>query len=212
MMVIPENNKKKKDVIGEILREQILAYAKTFKTSWVNLGQSLYSVWQDKLYHAWGYEKFEHYTQEELGIKKELCLKLLKAYGFLEQDEPAYLSEEFSEERDTINVPGYEAINLLRLAKGNKELLKEDYRKIKKDIFEKGKDASVVRKDLAALMKERKIVDVEEERDKRNEAAIKKALNALGIFKRDMETLQLIPEDIVSQANSLISKLEEQIS
>ncbi len=205
-------NKRSKDhIIGDTLREQIADYAKDFKTSWVNLGQSLYAVWQDKHYHAWGYEKFEHYTEKEVGLKKELCLKLLKTYLFLEQDEPAYLSKEFSEKREAINVPSYDAINVLRMAKQKKELLREDYSQLKKSIFDKGKDASVVRRDLTSIMKERKPVDPEEERDKRNEAAIRKLVNSLRSFQKDMQALKLVPENIVKETTDLMAKLESQL-
>jgi hypothetical protein len=50
------------------------------------LGQNLYTAWRDKLYYTWGFEKFEDYTQEELGFKKQLAIKLLKTYFFLEQE------------------------------------------------------------------------------------------------------------------------------
>ena len=208
------NNKRtenKADVTSELLRSQILDYSKKFKTSWVNLGQALCSVWRDKLYYAWGYDRFEYYTEQEVGIPKQMSLKLLKTYFFLESEEPAYLKKEFSETREAVQVPGYEAVNVLRLAKQKKELLRDDYVKLKKDVFDKGKDASLVRKDLVALMKERKPVDPEEERDKRNEAAIRKLYDALNSFKKDMEVLKLIPDNIINEASDLMSKLEGQL-
>jgi len=201
----------KLEAINDSIREEILAYSKDFKTSWLNLGRHLYAVWQDKLYHAWGYDKFEDYTEKELGIKKSLCLKLLKTYLFIEQDEPLYLEKDFGQEREAINVPGYDAMDALRLAKSKKELLAEDYAKLRSDVFDKGVDASVVRKDLASLMKERKPVDPEEERDRRNEAAIKKFINAIELFKKDMESLKLIPDNLVEQAKELKGQLEGQI-
>jgi len=201
----------KADVTSELLRGQILDHSKSFKTSWVNLGQALYSVWRDKLYHVWGYDKFEHYTEREVGLQKQMSLKLLKTYLFLEQEEPSYLGKEFSETREASQVPGYEAVNILRLAKQKKELLRDDYIKLRKDVFDKGKDAAVVRKDLAAIMRERKPIDPEEERDKRNEAAIKKLYNALDSFKKDMEVLKLIPDNIVGEAEELMTKLKEQL-
>ncbi|MCK5013258.1 MAG: hypothetical protein KAS66_05520 [Candidatus Omnitrophica bacterium] len=208
------NNKRtenKADVTSELLRSQILDYSKKFKTSWVNLGQALCSVWRDKLYYAWGYDRFEYYTEQEVGLPKQMSLKLLKTYFFLESEEPAYLKKEFSETREAVQVPGYEAVNVLRLAKQKKELLRDDYVKLKKDVFDKGKDASLVRKDLVALMKERKPVDPEEERDKRNEAAIRKLYDALNSFKKDMEVLKLIPDNIINEASDLMSKLEGQL-
>jgi len=199
------------DVTSELLREQILDYAKKFKTSWIHLGQALYSVWRDKLYYGWGYEKFEYYTEQEIGLPKQLSMKLLKTYSFVEQEEPEYLKREFQESRETVRVPGYEAVNVLRTAKKKKELLKEDYAKLKRAVFDKGRDAAVVRKDLTAMMKERKYVDPDEERDKRNEVSIRKLYNALDSFKRDMEVLKLIPDDILSEAEELMTKLEAQL-
>ncbi|OGX32045.1 MAG: hypothetical protein A2787_03310 [Omnitrophica WOR_2 bacterium RIFCSPHIGHO2_01_FULL_48_9] len=207
-----KKQKKIPDVLSDTLREQLLQYAKDFKTSWVNLGQHLYSVWRDKLYYTWGYEKFEDYTQEELGMQKPLAIKLLKTYFFLEQEEPAYLKEEFAQTRSPVAVPGYEAVNFLRLAKNNKELNKSDYIKFKKDIFENGKDVDLIRKDLVALMKERKVVDPEEERDKRSELTVRKLLNAIRSFQKDAESLKLLPADLIKEATGLMKKLEEQIA
>jgi len=202
----------KSDIINDTIREQLLEHSKSFKTSWLSLGQTLYSVWRDKLYHSWGFEKFEHYTERELGIKKQVSMRLLKTYLFLEEDEPDYLNKGFAEERDAAKVPGYEEINVLRLARQNKDLMKDDYRQIKKSVFDKGKNASVLRKELTALMKERKPIDPEEERDKRNELAIKKLVSALSSFEKDMEVLKLIPGDLIEDAKKLLKSLKGQVT
>ncbi len=201
----------KLETINDTLREEIHVYAKDFKTSWLNLGRHLYAVWQDKLFHAWGHDKFEDFTEKEVGIKKSLCLKLLKAYLFVEQDEPAYLSKEFGQDRETINIPGYDAVDALRLAKSKKDITAEDYAKLRSDVFTRGVDAGEVRKELTAMMKERKHVDPEEERENRHEAAVKKFISAIESFKKDMEALKLIPADLINEAKNLKGKLEGQI-
>ncbi len=150
-------SKKKDDPLNDALRARLAAHAKDFKIVWLNLGQGLYSVWRDKLYGVWGHEKFEDYLTKELGLKKPLALKLHKTYFFVEQEEPAYLKKEFSEAREAVAVPGYESLDVLRLAHQRRELTKEDYIKLRKDVFEKGKDAGHVRKDLTAMIKERKL-------------------------------------------------------
>ena len=38
--------------VGSI-RYHILESAKNFKSSWIELGRSLYSVWKDKMYKDW---------------------------------------------------------------------------------------------------------------------------------------------------------------
>ncbi len=204
-----KNPSKKSDISSEALRLELAKHSKDFKISWVHLGQGLYSVYRDKLFQAWGYEKFEDYVIRELGLKKPLALKLVKTYFFVEQEEPTYLKKEFSEAREASVVPGYEGLDVLRLARRNNDLTREDYSKLRKDIFDKGKDASLVRKDLTALMKERKKIDPDEEREKRNQASIKKFLNALKNFKNEMESLKLIEADIVEEAEALLKKLEE---
>jgi len=206
-----QRSKKRPDVPSELLRSQIRKHSKNFKTSWVNLGQALYSIWKDKLFYVWGYDKFEYYVEQEVGLPKQLSLKLLKSYFFLEQEEPDYLKREFNEARDAFKVPGYEAVNVLRLAKQRKELLKDDYLKLKRAVFDKGRNASLVRQDLMAILRERKPIDPEEERERRNESAIRRLVNALNSFEKDMEVLKLIPDDIADEAKKLMTKLEKQL-
>jgi hypothetical protein len=190
------------------LRAHIAQHAKNFKLSWVQLGQGLYSVWRDKLYISWGFEKFEDYCVRELGLKKPLALKLVKTYFFVEQDEPVYLKKEFAENRETAVIPGYESLDVLRLARARKELTREDYTKLRKDIFEKGREASLVRKDLTAIIKERKKIDPEQAREARHEQSVRRLMAALRSFRKDMETLKLAEPDIIEEAEELLKRLE----
>lgn len=201
----------KSSITADIMRDQLIQFSKDFKTSWVNLGQALYPVYKDKLFHAWGFEKFEYYTKEELGVNKETATKLLKTYFFLEQNEPAYLSKEFKVERDANQVPSAEALNVLRNARAKKELNKQDYAQLKEAVFEKGKDVAEVRKDLVAIMKERKPVDPDAEREKRNATAMRKLVHALKSFQKDMEALKLAPAALVDEVNGLLKKIEGEI-
>lgn len=206
-----KQRKLRSSVSADLIRDQLIKFSKDFKTAWLNLGQNLYPVYKDKLFIAWGFEKFEHYTERELGVNKETATKLLKTYFFLEQDEPAYLNKDFREEREATQVPGVDALNVLRMARARKELNKGDYAQLKEKIFDKGEDASVVRRDLVSLMKERKAVDPDEEREKRNAGAVRRLLNALKSFEKDMETLKLAPAQLMQEAKALMKKLEEEI-
>ena len=62
---------KMEDMDRDSLRYHILENAKMFKTSWIELGQALYSVWKNKMYRDWGYMTFDAYTSKEIGIKKQ---------------------------------------------------------------------------------------------------------------------------------------------
>ena len=118
------------------IRYRVLQSAKNFKTSWIELGQSLYSVWKDKSYKEWGYITFDAYTQKEVGIKKATAMKLLKSYYFLEKEEPIYLQKEHSDAQPPAAMPSYESVNLLRLAKDKNALDNDDYQRFKKDVLD----------------------------------------------------------------------------
>ncbi len=128
----------------ESLRYRVLDSAKNFKTSWAQLGQSLYAVYKDKLYKDWGYGTFEAYCAKEIGIRQETAAKLLKSYYFLEKEEPAYLKE---------NIPSFEATNALRLAKQSSKISEKDYEKIREDVLDKGQEVAEVKKKIKYLLK-----------------------------------------------------------
>ncbi len=193
------------------MRAMVLAGAKDFKACWLKLSQALYAVHRDKLYEYWGYDSFENYVEREVGIKKPMALKLVKTYAFVEQQEPQCLHEKFFEERDPSVLPEFEAVNVLRQARNNKDLTKDDYLELRKGVMDSGKGAAVVRKELTALIKQRKQVDPDEERQKRNTATVKRFLNAIHTFKKDAETLKLIPAQIVNKAMELFKELESQL-
>jgi hypothetical protein len=201
----------KTDIVTDNIREKILDQSKFFKTSWIELGRSLFTAWQDKMYKSWGYQRFEDYIKKEVGLNKELSMRLLKTYYFIEQEEPQYLKEDFAESRESPTVPSYEAMNVLRLAKQKKEITREDYATLRKSIFDKGTDAAVVRKDLTAMIKERKEVDPDEEREKRSEQSMRKLILSLKLFEKDMYALKLVSDDVREDAKELLDRLEKQL-
>lgn len=194
------------------LRYQLLESAKNFKTSWIELGQSLYTAWKDKMYREWGYASFEIYTSREIGIRKSTAMKLLRSYYFLEKEEPAYLGRDYVESADAASVPGYESIDVLRLAKNKKTLDDHDYANLKKDIFEKGKDASQVKRDLTALIRQRQESEPDEARQKRKVITVRRFLSTLKSLKEEMESAKLLPSPLIREAASLIRKLEAELS
>lgn len=194
------------------LRRRILESARNFKTSWLELGQALYSVWKDKLYKEWGFASFESYTSREIGIRKQTALKLLRSYYFLEKEEPAYLKEDYAGGATLASVPTYETINVLRLAKNKKALDEDDYNNLKKEVFEKGKDCREVRRDLTALIKQREELQPEEAYRKRRVATVKRFLSTLKALKKEIEISKLLPAAIIKEAEKLIEKLESELA
>lgn len=199
------------DMDENSLRYQILQSSKDFKTSWIKLGQALYSVWNDKLYKEWGYQAFEAYTAKEIGIKKQTAMKLLQSYYFLEKEEPLYLQKDYHQTASAKEIPGVEAVNVLRLAKRNKEVDENDYAKLRENVFERGRDADDVKKDLTSLIKKRRELDPEEERIKSNSVIVRRCITTLKTIKRDIEILKILPQELTEDIDKLIQRIEAQI-
>ncbi|MDD5173905.1 MAG: hypothetical protein WC482_00545 [Candidatus Omnitrophota bacterium] len=199
------------DVDEGSLRYKILSSAKSFKTSWIDLGQSLYSVWKDKLFKDWGFLTFDAYTSKEIGIRKNTALKLLKTYYFLEKEEPHLLDKGYVETKDASEVPSYEAVDVLRLAKKKQTLGEDDYKRFRRDVLEKGKDAREVKKDLTALIKQREELEPDEARKKKREATIKRLLTTLRSLKTEIEVTKVLPSDVLKQTRMLIDRIEAEI-
>lgn len=208
---IQEIERKMQGLDENSLRHKVLRNVINFKTSWIDLGQSLYSVWKDKLYRDWGYLTFEAYASKEIGVRKETAMKLLRSYYFLEKEEPQYLKREISDPSGAANLPSYESVNLLRLAKNRKEIDDSDYESLKKNVFEKGKDARDVRKDLTTLIRQREELDPQEARNNRKSAAVKRVVATLKALKNDIEIAKLLPLSTIKDIKDLIAKLEEEI-
>lgn len=197
---------------SDAVRYRVLQSAKNFKTSWIELGQSLYTVWKDKLYREWGYSQFETYAAKELGIRKQTALKLLRSYFFLEKEDPAYLKKEYNEEASAASIPTYESVDTLRLASRKKELDGQDYANIRKKVLKDGRDACEVKKDLTQLIKERQELMPEEAWQKKRLSLLKRFLSTLRSIKTEIKTTKLLPAQIVKETEKLINRLESEIS
>lgn len=195
----------------ESLRHHVLQRAKEFKTSWIGLGQVLYSVWKDKLYRGWGYTTFETYAAKEIGIRTSTALKLLKSYYFLEKEHKRYLNDEYLGSGDAAAVPPYESVDLLRRAKEKKGIEGEELAGLEREVLERGMEPKEVRKELTALMKEREELQPEEAREKKRMAVVKRILGTLKSLHRDAGILKLLPADLLAEIERLAKKLEAHI-
>ena len=191
------------------LRRHCLQCARDFKTSWIELGRALYAVSKNKAYRDWGFNTFEGYAAKEVGIRRQTALKLIRSYMFLEKEESWYLEQKEDPERPARQEPGFEAVDVLRQAKNKKEISKPEYDKLRTAVFDDGKDHREVKKDLTQIIRSREEVDPEEEREKRRATVIKRFVSNLRSAKMEMETLKLVPNNLLKEAEALISKFEE---
>jgi len=200
-----------RDIEEGSIRHRILQSAKSFKTSWIELGQSLYSAWKDKLFKDWGYMTFDAYAAKELGIRKQTALKLLKSYYFLEKEEPSYLKKDYADTASTSKIPSYESVNILRQAKNRKSIDEKDYTRLKREVLELGRDDRDVKKDLTSLMRQKAEAEPEEARESRRRSAVKRLLGTLKALKAELEASRMVPASILKETSGLISKIESQM-
>jgi hypothetical protein len=194
------------------LRYHILESAKNFKSSWIELGRSLYSVWKDKMYKEWGYLNFDVYVSREIGIRKQTAMKLLKSYYFLEKEEPQYLKSDYTEASQAANIPSYESVDILRQAKNKKVLDENDYSNLKKEIFEKGRDARELKKNLGVIIRQRQELDPEEAQEKRKQSVVRRLLGQLRALKQEAELLKMLPAPLIKEIDALIKKVDAEFS
>ena len=193
------------------LRYHVLESAKNFKCSWIELGRSLYSVYKDKMYKEWGYVSFDVYVSRETGIRKQTAMKLLKSYYFLEKEEPQYLKNEYAASIQPANLPGYESVNILRQAKNNKGLDSDDYANLKKEIFEKGRDAQEIKKNLGLIIRQRQELDPEAAQEKKRSTVLKRLLGQLRMLKQEAAVLKLLSAPLIADLDNLIKNIDRQI-
>ncbi len=190
------------------LRYHILESAKNFKCSWIELGRSLYSAWKDKMYKEWGYLNFDVYVSREIGIRKQTAMKLLKSYYFLEKEEPQYLKSDYAQANQAANIPSYESVDILRQAKNKKALDEHDYNSLKKEIFEKGRDAQELKKNLGVIIRQRQELDPQEAQEKRKQAVVRRLLGQLRALKQEAEVLKMLPMPLIKELDALIKKID----
>jgi hypothetical protein len=193
------------------LRYHILESAKNFKSSWIELGRSLYSAWKDKMYKEWGYVNFDIYVSREIGIRKQTAMKLLKSYYFLEKEEPQYLSGEYAASSQAAAIPSYESVDLLRQAKGKKIFNEDDYASLKKEIFEKGRDAQDLKKNIGVMIRQRREMEPDEAQEKRRLSVLRRLLGQLRALKQEAEVLKMLPMPLIKELDTLIEKVDEAI-
>ena len=136
----------------------------------------------------------------------------LKSYYFLEQEEPRYLKKDYKEEAGCVSAPTFESVDALRLAKNKREIDSADYQRIKKNVFENGKDAPSLKKDLTALIKQREELLPQEAWQKKKQALLRRFLSLLKSVRQEIKIAKILPAQVVKEVDKLITKLETEIS
>jgi len=193
------------------LRYQTLQSAKRFKTSWVELGQYLQTIWRGKHYKSWGYVSFESYCTKEIGIRTSTAVKLLRSYYFLETEEPSFLKTKLIDSDKLIELPCVDSVNILRLAKDKKYLDEEDYKILRHSVLDKGEEPKEIRSKLRSILESYVESDPEEEKKKKYRATTNRLLSTLKSLKGEVEHSGMLSKRLVGEIDRLIAKIEAEM-
>jgi hypothetical protein len=123
-------------------RYQVLAIAKRFKSSWVELGEQLIQVNSRGLFRQWGYDSFEDYCAREVRIRKPTAQKLTQAYHYLEKEEPELLARH----TELKPLPDFRSVDLLRQAREERDFSEEEYAELRRAVVEEDRSHPTVLK------------------------------------------------------------------
>jgi hypothetical protein len=195
------------------MRYQVLAACRNFKSSWIALGQILYTVYKDKHFKEWGHMTFEAYCKAELGLQKQTASKLLHSYYFLEKNEPQFLkSLQEPQATEPKKIPSVDAVNVLRLAANHKELTEDDYQEFKKSVFDDGCDGKDVKRQVGLRIRSlREEEDPEKARAQRRSLTLRRLLATLKTLQKEVRIAHLVSERTAKELERLLSSLESEM-
>lgn len=202
------------EVDDKSYRYHVLDCCRKFKIGWMDLGQSLLSVYRDKLYLEWGYLSFEKYCRDELGVKNATGLKLLRSYQFLESEEPGFLSKtkEEIEPGSDQKTPSLDSVNLLRLVKKNPRIDEGDYEKIKHKVLDQAREPEEVRKEIRMLSERLKPADPEVERADRRAKFLKGLIAKLEQARLEAMASRFLPPKTIDTIETLARSVEKELN
>ena len=189
------------------LRYKVLDSARRFKSSWIELGQCLFSVYKDKLFKDWGYLTFEAYCAKEIGIKQPTAMKLLRSYSFLEHEEPAFLKRQSLDDQKPSQIPSVDSVNALRLAKQSERVSEDDYETLREDVLDHVKEDAEVKKKIRYILKTNAPKPSADEKETHKGALVKKFLSQLRTARHEMGLLSF-PSKTIQQIDNLVEMLE----
>lgn len=197
----------------ESLRFQILSAVKKFKGNWLDLGRFISLVQKKQLFKEWDFSTFDGYCTKELKLRQATVGKLLKSYIFLKKEEPAYLSRKLDAEDGSGEIPNYESVNLLRMARGKKVISEDEYGKLRSVVLNGELEPREVGRQYRNLLQSAREdeMDPEEAWARKRRESLKKVLASLRAMKNTVELSHLIREDGIAMLKKLIEQVEEEL-
>jgi len=177
-------------------RYRVLLSAKRFKSSWVELGESLTRIANTGEFQSWGYTSFEDYCAKEIRIRRQTADKLLLAFRFLEREEPGVL-----ERKDARPLPDFRSIDMLRQAREEQAFSPEAYNELRRTVIEEDRSHPTVARQFRDFVQESQPA-------RRGEYRCQGALSAARRLSNALAELDAVPPDLERAVQELVGYLE----
>jgi hypothetical protein len=124
---------------GDGERVEVLARARAFKRSWIELAEGLARVYERSAWQGWGFESFEAYCKGELHVTPATAAKLLGSFRFLRASAPRVITR--AHEEPTAPVPSLAAVDFVARATERGAADKKVLSEIRRAAFDEGTEA-----------------------------------------------------------------------
>lgn len=125
-------------------RAEMIARARRFKTSWIELAEALSEVRRSGRFKDWGHDSFEDYAKKELKLRQETVDKLTGSYAFLKKRAPEVLRRDGLEEA----IPTYQAIDYLRRAEDREDAPSEAVKELREKVLDQITPVAQLKRDF----------------------------------------------------------------
>jgi len=178
-------------------RYQVLATAKQFKSSWVELGERLAKISNNSRFSEWGFTTFEDYCAKEIRIRRQTAEKLLLAYRFLERKEPGLL-----ERQQGRPLPDYRSVDLLRKAAEEEHFSMAEYNELRQSVIEEERSHPIVAKQFRNMTHNH-------QPDRKIAHQYRNAVLAAKRLSTSLQEIPDVPYDLSQAVEQLIGFLED---
>ena len=129
-------------------RALVLRRARSFKSSWIELAESLSEVRRHGQWKSWGHDSFDDYAKNELHLKPETVEKLTGSFQFLQRRAPEVLK------RDGVTspIPSYQSVDFLRRAEAEEHTKPDVMDALRKRVIDEGAAPAAVAREFKAAV------------------------------------------------------------
>jgi hypothetical protein len=186
-------------VAGDPERVDVLAKARTFKRSWIELAEALARTCERESWQRWGFADFETYCRRELHLTPSTVQKLLGSFRFLKTSEPAVIARTARDPEAL--VPSLQAVDFVARASERGAADEEAMSEIRRAAFDEGASAPM----LSRRYKEVAFPVSDEEKRTKLRGQITSSARRLADLLADPDAP--IPHDVAARAEEAIGEL-----